>query len=181
MTYNSVAEILDDIDRKRARLLQSAEGLSDEQQAFRPSPDKWSVAEIFEHLSIIERRVAGLLGALVEKAEAGAEPRDADAPFAPVSIAEFVERSRTQKFNAPENAHPAGAPLADSLASLRDSRAAIHALHPRIESVDCAGVKFPHPAFGPLNLYQWLAFIGAHESRHLAQINALKETMSAAQ
>ena len=31
-------------------------------------------------------------------------------------------------------------------------------------------VEHPHPIFGPLNLYQWVAFVGAHEARHAAQI-----------
>ena len=176
MTYNSVAEIFDDIDSTRARLLQAVEGLSADEQNFRPAPEKWSVAEIFEHLSIIERRVARLLGKLLEKIEAEA---GAAGPFAPVSIAEFVERTRAQKLEAPENVRPNGVPLADSLARLRASRAALHALRPRVERTDCAGMRFPHPVWGPLDLYQWLLFVGAHEARHLAQIDALKETMNA--
>lgn len=177
MTYHSVAEIFDDIDGTRARLLQTVEGLSADEQNFRPTPEKWSVAEIFEHLSIVERRVARLLGKLLEKIEAEAGAGAAAGPFAPVSIAEFVEQTRAQKLEAPENIRPAGAPLADSLDGLRDSRAALHALRPRVERADCAGALFPHPVWGPLNLYQWLLFVGAHEARHLAQINTLKETM----
>jgi uncharacterized damage-inducible protein DinB len=178
MTCHSVAEIFDDIDATRARLLQSVEGLSADEQNFRPTPERWSVAEIFEHLSIVERRVARLLGKLLEKIEAEACAA-APGPFAPVSIAEFVEASRAQKLEAPENVRPAGAPLADSLDALRGSRAALHALRPRVERADCAGARFPHPIWGPLNLYQWLLFVGAHEARHLAQIEALKEVMNA--
>ena len=179
MNYESVAEIFVDIDDKRASLLRGVEGLSDEQQTFRTSPDKWSVAEIVEHLSIVEGNVARLLDSLLGKAEESGQAREAVAPFAHVSIAAFVEQSRTQKYNAPERAHPTGLPLADSLARLRDTRAAVHALRPRVERADGAGVVFPHPAFGPLNIYQWLAFMGAHDARHLAQINALKEAMNA--
>ncbi|HYH85991.1 MAG TPA: DinB family protein, partial [Pyrinomonadaceae bacterium] len=74
---------------------------------------------------------------------------------------------------------PTGATLAASLSALRDSRSALRALRPRVERVDGTGISFPHPAWGAINLYQWLAFVGAHEQRHLAQIEALKETMSA--
>ena len=179
MTCNSVAEIFDDIDSTRADLLRSVEGLSAEQRDFRPSPDRWSVAEIVEHLSIVEGNVVRLLGTLMEKAGEEGAARVADAPFAPVSIEEFVEQSRGQKFNAPERIRPTGAPLADSLARLRDSRSALHSLRPRVEQTDGAALRFPHPVWGPINLYQWLLFVGAHEQRHLAQINALKETMNA--
>jgi hypothetical protein len=179
MNYNSVAEIYEDIDGKRASLLRGVEGLSDEQQVFRASPGRWSVAEIVEHLSMVEASVARLLVSLLGKAEAAGHAREAGAAFAPVSIAGFVEQSRAQKYNAPESARPTGVPLAESVARLRETRAGLHNLRPRFESVDCAAVRFPHPAFGPLDLYQWLAFLGAHDARHLAQINALKETMKA--
>jgi hypothetical protein len=178
MNYNSVAEIYEDIDGKRASLLRGVEGLSDEQQAFRALPGKWSVAEIVEHLSMVEGSVARLLGSLLGKAEVAGHARAAGAPFAPVSIAVFVEQSRTQKYNAPASAHPSGAMLAESVRRLRETRAGLHALRPRFESVDGAAVRFPHPVFGPLDLYQWLAFLGAHDARHLAQIDALKETMN---
>jgi hypothetical protein len=177
MNYNSVAEIFDDIDATRARLVRSVESLSDAEQSFRPAPEKWSAAEIVEHLSIIERRVTKLVARLLDKAEAQGRPLGDGEPFAPVSVAEFVERSRTQKFDAPEEVRPAGVPLADSLDSLRESRAALRALRPRVARVDGRAVRFPHPAWGPLDLYQWVAFVGAHEARHLAQIEALKETL----
>jgi hypothetical protein len=179
MNYNSVAEIFDDIDGTRARLLQSAEGLSAEQQSFRPVPEKWTVAEVLEHLSIVERRVAKLVASLLDEAEADGQARDDAAPFVPVSIAEFVEQTRARELTAPENISPNGAPLADSLDALRDSRAALQALRPRAERVDGHTILFPHPVWGPLNLYQWLLFVGAHEARHLAQIEALKEAMNA--
>lgn len=180
MNYNSVAEIYEDIEEKRARLLRGVEGLSDEQQAFRASPGKWSVAEIVEHLSLVERSVARLLGSLLGKAEGAGQARGDAVPFAHVSIEGFVEQSRTQKYSAPESTRPDGVPLAESLARLRESRAAVQSLRHRFESVDGAATLFPHPAFGPLNLYQWLAFLGAHDARHLAQINVLKETMNTA-
>jgi hypothetical protein len=86
---------------------------------------------------------------------------------------------RCAKINAPESARPADSrPVAESLAALRDSRAALHALRPRLERLDAHALRFPHPAWGPLNLYQWLLFVGAHEARHLAQIEALKESMN---
>lgn len=174
MVHNSVAEILSHIDESRARLVARVEELSEAQATRRPRPEAWSVAEIVEHLSIIERQLTQLLGMMVRKAEAGGALRAADAGFAPVSIDEFTARARGEKYTAPEGVRPTGqVSVADSLARLRHSRAALHELRPRIEQVDGAALQYPHPIFGPLNLYQWLAFIGAHEDRHLRQINAL--------
>jgi hypothetical protein len=177
MDFRSVPEIYEHIDRTRARLLAAVEGLSEEQQGYRPASERWSVAELVEHLSIVEGNVARLLDKLLGKAEeAGAGVAAAD-DFDPVSIEEFVERTRAVKLEAPERIRPTGLPLSDSLAHLSESRAALHNLRPRIERADGRALRFPHPAWGPLDLYQWLLFIGAHEDRHLAQIEALKETM----
>jgi uncharacterized damage-inducible protein DinB len=180
MDFNSVSEIFDHIDGTRERLFRAVEGLSEEQQHFRPAPDRWSVAQLCEHLSIVEGNVTGLLGKVLGKAEGSGAPRDEGAPFAPVSVEEFVERTRDVKLDAPESVRPGDSrPLADSLAALDASRSALRALRPRIERADGHALRFPHPTWGPLNLYQWLLFVGAHESRHLSQIEALKETMSA--
>lgn len=179
MTFNSVEEILDSIDETRQRLSQRVEGLSERQENFRAAPGLWSIAEIVEHLSLLEQRLSQMVGMMVNKAEAAAATGgSAEAkPFAPVSLDEFMERSASEKYVAPEAVTPrGGVPVADSLARLRESRAAIRALRPRIEQIDGTALLYPHPAFGPLNLYQWLALIGAHEARHLRQIETIVES-----
>ncbi|MBC7932919.1 MAG: DinB family protein [Rubrivivax sp.] len=178
MDYNSVAEIYEEIDSTREKLLRAVEDLDDGQHGFRPSPERWSIAEIIEHLSIVEGQVARLLEKLLSKAEAGGHTRAEGSTFAPVTIAEQVEQTREQKLTAPEQIRPTGVPISDALAALRASRTALRSMRPRLERLEGANVIFPHPAFGPINIYQWLAFVGAHEARHLAQIEALKETLS---
>ena len=56
---------------------------------------------------------------------------------------------------------------------MRRSRAELHGLRPKLEAIDLSGMTYPHPAFGPLNLYQWLALIGMHEDRHLRQVESI--------
>jgi uncharacterized damage-inducible protein DinB len=97
--------------------------------------------------------------------------------FVPFSLADFVEQARDKKFEAPEFIRPRGVALPESLARLKESRAALEHLRPRFEAADYAA-QFPHPAFGMLNVGQWLAFIGIHEERHLGQIKRLVETMN---
>jgi hypothetical protein len=179
MDFHSVPEIFEHIDRTRARLLSAVEGLSEEQQTFSPAPGRWSAAELVEHVSIVEGNIGKILVKLLGKAEESDDggERAAEA-FAPVSIQKFVERSHGVKYEAPERARPTGTlPLTDSLARLRETRAALHALRPRLERADGRAQHFPHPAWGPLDLYQWLLLVGYHEDRHLAQLEALKETM----
>lgn len=181
MDFHSVSEIFDHIDRTRGRLLRAVEGLSEGQQHFRPAPERWSVAQLCEHLASVEENVTGLVRRLLAKAEeSGAPARAGGAPFDPVNIEGFVESTRGVKIEAPERLRPADAtPLADSLARLAGARATLHALRPGIERADGRAIRFPHPACGTLDLYQWVLFVGAHEDRHLAQIETLKEAMNA--
>src|SRR4051794_31487484 len=96
MDFRSVPEIYEHVERTRARLLAAVEGLSEEQQTFSPAPGRWSVAELVEHLSIVEGNVATLLDRLLSKAdESGAAATPTPDIFVdPVSIEEFVERTR---------------------------------------------------------------------------------------
>jgi hypothetical protein len=174
MNYNSLSEIFDSIDETRRRLRTQLDNLTSAEAGARPSPEAWSVAEITEHLSMIEERLSKLFPMMLMKAEAGGLHRGADKPFQPVSIAHWLERSRREKYVAPETARPRGTmPLAESLSRLDNSRESLKALRPRLEALDLTGVTYPHPVFGPLDAYQWLLFLGAHEARHLRQIESV--------
>ena len=178
MVYHSIEEIFGALDATRARLTESVEGLGEGQEQFRPAPERWSIADICEHLALAEAGSVKLFDKLLQKAEAEGRVRAEGDSFAPVSLAERAAPFRGQKFQSPDQIRPTGrVPLAQSLASLAQSLEQIRALRPRLERADCSQQLFPHPIFGPLNLYQWLLFTAAHEERHLAQINALKEEM----
>jgi hypothetical protein len=171
MTYTSVAQIIEQIDRTRERLYSRVEGLTDEQANMRSNQNAWTPGEIIEHLALIEDRLLRMMTMMLTKAEsAGARVTDGTGEIKPFSLDEFIERARCEKYTAPEAVSPGGkAKLADSLTKMRRSREELHSLRPRIEATDLSNVTYPHPAFGPLNFYQWLAFIGVHEERHLRQ------------
>ncbi|HYP00427.1 MAG TPA: DinB family protein [Pyrinomonadaceae bacterium] len=195
MIYQSIADIYAANDTVRRQLAARVETLSDAQQTFRPAPDAWSIAEIMEHLSIIEQSMVRLIGMLLNKAEsapagsssaqASHDAHAADAnnnnatvarPFKPFSLDAYVDAIKDKKLDAPEQVRPGGqVALADSLANLQRSRAAVEGFRPRLEAADLSVATYPHPAFGELDAAQWLAFIGHHEGRHLRQIERLME------
>src|SRR4051812_22524120 len=171
MMYTSVPHIFETIDSTRERIYKRAEDLNDDELHARPNPDAWSVAEIIEHLTLIEGRLLGMMKMMLVKAE-GASPASNAAPIEmkPFSLEQYVERARREKYSAPESVHPSGKEaLSDILATMRQTREELRSLKPRIEATELSAFVYPHPVFGPLNFYQWLAFIGIHEERHLAQ------------
>ncbi len=181
MIYESIDEIFAGIDESRSHLLACAENLRADEAQARTGDDGWTVSEILEHVSIIEDQLTKLIGIMLSKAETAGEPAPAGLRIKPISIEHLVERSRHEKYQAPENTRPrGGVSVADSITRMRRTREALRALRPRLEATDLSGVRYPHPAFGPLDLYQWLIFIGAHEQRHLGQIQTVLMQSSSA-
>jgi uncharacterized damage-inducible protein DinB len=186
LIYQSIADIYAANDTVRRQLAERVENLSPAQQTFRSAEGEWSIAEIVDHLSILEQSMVQLIGMLLKKSEgataavnAGDSGGDAQAgagapPFRPFSLDDFIEQVKEVKLTAPERMRPGGSvALADALASLRRTRAEIEAMRPRLEAANLNAATYPHPAFGELDIAQWLAFIGLHERRHLRQIKNL--------
>jgi hypothetical protein len=173
MIYNNVAEIYETINETRTSLIALSDTLTAEQANNRENDEGWSVASIYEHLEIIEGRIIEAFEKLLTQAEK--EGIKSNGVFdSPVSVLELMKQARGKKFEAPPHVQPQGAQdLKKSLAMLQDNRVKLNALRLRIEATDLTKTAFPHPAFGNLNVYQWLIFIGLHEQRHLAQIKRI--------
>ncbi len=178
MTYTSLEEIYQAIDGTRARLVAKVANLSAEQAAFRPDAASWNTAQIVEHLHLIEVTLTRMLRGLTDQAEAAGATNEGK-EFQPVSLTEFAARAAGQKFTAPDPFQPTGTQtIAESVTKLAESRAALQMLRPRLEQFDVTQFTYPHPAFGPLHGYLWLAFIGLHEARHAAQVKQVLAALS---
>lgn len=178
MVYHCVTDIFSEINDARKRLCEGLQDLNPQQATFKPNPDQWSVAEILEHLTKVDRALVTRIDKkLVELEQVG--PGNGQArSFFPFSMDNISEQAKDRKFKSPEPALPlAGLTIDESLVKLQSSRADLIAMQPRIESRDLSKTTFPHFVFGELNVYQWLAFFGLHENRHRKQIDRL---MSAA-
>jgi hypothetical protein len=175
MVYKSVAEIFAAIDEMHQRLLSRVSELSAAECGFRLNDGAWSIAEILEHLSIIETQVCALTKKMLERIEAsGGVSAQPDLESNPVSMAQYAEHATGKKFQAPKSVRPTGTvPVAESLAAMQRARAGLRALQTHFEAIDLSSATFQHPFFGPLNLYEWLAFIPMHEANHLRQIKAI--------
>lgn len=173
MEFKTIEEIFASLDKTRGKLTDTVSVLTDEQSGTLPAPERWSAAHIVEHLAKTEESLTRAVEKMLGKAEAENIPATGTIE-PPVSFAAIAAQAQGQKFQAPEMLRPEGAAtVAESLANLEKSRAALKALRPRLEAVDLSNAKFPHPAFGAMNLYYWLAFIGIHEMHHLKQIGEI--------
>ena len=174
-----VAELEADRERLRAAVERVPHALREQ----RPAPDRWSVAEVLEHLSIVEVRIAGIVVDLAAKAPPLTDRGGgAASPSGPVALDRTSLRDRRQRFEAPELIRPTGGPdAATAWEALERSRATLLAAAASAEGRDLAAVGRRHPAIGSLNGYQWIASVGGHEERHTLQIEEIGAALAEGQ
>ncbi len=173
MIYHTIADILAANERAQERFDAAVANLSEAQENFRHAEDRWTIAEIAEHVGIVNDGFLRITHKLLKEAEAAGKPPKSDLNLGPTLADENGEQPGP--FQAPERVQPkGGARVAESLAKMRASLAGFAEIQSRLEAVDLSEQAFPHPAFGPLSAYQWLILLGEHEDRHRGQIERLK-------
>jgi hypothetical protein len=160
------------LETERVHFLAQVARVPIERQAERPAPDRWSVAEIVEHVARVDRGVAKLLALH----SAAPRPVPSAEGAAAVLTAEKIARvrSRTERFEAPERVRPTGALAPDAaLAHLAEARAALTAAYVAAAPAVLDGAVHPHPVIGPLTLRGWLQLAAHHDARHAQQVAEL--------
>jgi uncharacterized damage-inducible protein DinB len=144
----------------------------------RPADDRWSVAEILEHLAYVERALAKHSARLLDEAQAQGLGPDPEADSVLHSLDRFGVATRQGRITAGERVSPKGALQPDeALAILGDARAALLLRYRQADGLDLTRPRAPHPVLGELDLYQWLLFVAQHEARHTLQIVAALEEL----
>lgn len=121
--------------------------LSETQGAFRPGPEEWSITEVLGHVIAAIKNRCSVLADIGRGVPARRSPFPIPGPGA--SLAEL-------KAEVPR-----------CFVGLLD---VIDSLGPEPD----LDTRFRHPAFGPLNCKEWLAFDDFHTRDHLKQIGAIK-------
>jgi len=164
---------LSQFETTRANFLKSIAGLSQKQWTFKPAPDRWSVAEVAEHITVSESTIMGLIRKQIMTSPAAPEKREQVKGKDQMLLQRMPDRSH--KAQAPEMLRPTGrwATQADLTKAFEDARKS-NMDYIRTTNDDLRDHFFDHPAFGTLDGYQWLLLISAHSARHTAQIEEVK-------
>jgi DinB superfamily len=168
LTHEHLARADSYLCATRDALLASTTDLSPEQWNFKPAPDRWSIAEIVEHIGLAEHRVHGI----IEKMRDAPRCQDGgwQARMDEVILTEVPKRS--SRVEAPEWMRPTD--------GHKDARVIEHFLQGRKRTIELLsasplrGHVIPHPILGPWDGYQWLLAAGAHSARHTDQIREVK-------
>jgi hypothetical protein len=166
-----LAETMIYVEEQRRELLQSFEGVDGDRLCRRANPERWSVAEILEHLRMVESGVARLITKRVGQArEAGLGEEKSTASVMPSFDRHRAALDRAV-LQAPATVQPrANVDISEALDGLESSREALRTAVFSATGLSLGEIKHTHPVLGELDLYQWLIFVGQHEGRHRKQI-----------
>ena len=158
------------LETTKKGVLEATKGLSEVQWNFKAAPERWSIAQVMEHIAAAEDFLRGMDSDQVMKAPAGEAGRDVKALDEAV-LAKVPDRSN--KIQAPEPLQPSnrfGSP-AGSVKHFMESRAATEDF-----LKNTAGLR-DHVAdspMGKLDAYEFVLLIAAHSERHTKQILEVK-------
>jgi hypothetical protein len=169
---------MDFVEEKRRDLLQSFAGVDGEKLSQRAAPEGWSVAEILDHLRMVETGVARLITKRVGQArESGLhEEKETSSVMPSFDRHSQYLNSTVLKSPAPVQPRP-NVDISEALEGLETSREALRAAVGNADGLALAEIKHTHVILGELDLYQWLIFLGQHEGRHKKQIERTLQSL----
>ena len=158
------------LETTKKNVLEATKGLSEAQWNFKAAPDRWSVAQVTEHIAAAEDFIRDVVKEKVMMAPAGDAGRDVkksdDAVLA-------VVPDRTNKAQAPEPLVPTnrfGTPEG-SLKHFVESRASTEDF---LRSATGLRDHVADSPMGKLDGYEFVLLIAAHSERHTKQIAEVK-------
>jgi hypothetical protein len=164
--------------RTLKRVTDATAGLSGAQYRFKSAPDRWSIAEILEHMVIVHDRVLARI--LEQLPTAPAPPADFNSRRVDAVIFEKIP-DRSIKAKAPDFIEPAGL-LTPSQSLDRVARGYERLANYVESSPDLREHVLESPplrvvtegAYSLSDGYQWALTAAGHDERHIRQIEELK-------
>ena len=156
--------------KRHARFLKSVDGLNEAQWRFKAGPDRWSIAEVAEHIALSESLILGMVEGQVLKAPAKKAGEGIPDEKLIVGITDRSQKAQAPEVLKPVNTWPTREALVKDFNAARDKTIA----WTKTTTEDLRAHAAPHPAFGPLDAHQWILLAAGHSARHTAQIDEVK-------
>ena len=159
---------MSELHASRKMVSDAAAGLSEAQLNWKAGADRWSIAEVVEHLAVTETFLFGFY----KQAAAAPAVAAAKAELGDEAFLKSI-RSRDKKAKAPEQLTPkkAFANTAAALAAFKERRDETIAYVETTEVQDLRQKIVPH---SKMDAYQMLLTLAAHAERHCEQIAEVK-------
>jgi hypothetical protein len=135
--------------------------------------DKWSAAQVLEHLSLAFSSTSKAMERVIEQGRPDKKRPNARQWLATLVVvkAGYFPSGR----QAPEFTLPRGLDAADALRTIREALIQMDSTIAEAEAKLGKGLIAVHPIIGPLTARQWRKFHWAHTRHHMKQIARLRE------
>lgn len=166
-------DLFEYLDETKEALDESVEGLSDEQMQYKADPESWSVAQIMEHIIIVE----GVLKSLLEGKLSEDETPElrSEIKMTDDQILGFIT-DRSQKVKTQDQFQPAGKYIsADEALEVFDDQREDMVDWLKDTDADLRNYVNEFP-FGKIDAYQTVLFMAGHTERHTKQIEEVKDS-----
>ena len=161
--------VYDNLNKTRSDLVKEITVLTDAQFNYKPQGEIWSIAQVCQHLILVEEAsINAVAWGIKKEVENSSKAR---------KKIDRILLDRTKKFKAPKIVEPGGDPfeVQQMIELLDESRNKLMTFLNGIEDISILMEKsVKHPALGELLLAQWIEQIYLHEQRHIEQIKELK-------
>ena len=152
-----------------------------ELRGVKPAADGWSVAEVLEHLSLVETSIARLIEKRGAEGRASGVGPETETRTVLWTLDSARVLDRRERIEAHERVSPRGGLDADAAwAAVLKAQAAMREAVIGVDGLALGEITYPHRTFGPLDLYQWIVFTATHEMRHIMQIREIAASLKAA-
>jgi DinB superfamily len=161
---------VDHLNQTRADLIAAVQGLSEAQLNFKTAPDRWSVLECVQHITLSSQGIFGFVQQTLKAPN--------DSAFKPtVSDEQFITmiEDRTHKAQAPEPFKPVHSPYKTLEETLKAFTAGRDSLITYVNTThDNLRDHIAVLPFAKVDAYQLVLMISAHTNRHTQQLNEVK-------
>jgi DinB family protein len=155
----------------RQALLDALDGITDDQAARTPAPDRWSVLECVEHIALVEQYLFARLLEGRTVAETGINPGRE-------RLIEQRGADRSRHVAAPEGVRPGGryATVAAALEAFLSAR------ERTVAYLECCDEDLrtkltTHPLLGAATCHETVLIIALHPKRHAGQIREIRAAL----
>jgi DinB superfamily len=160
------------LESTKKDIVDATKGLSEAQWNFKPGPDRWSIAQVMEHLAAAEDLLRGMDQEQVMKSPAVPLRAAAEIKKADEGVLALVP-DRSRKVQAPDPLKPTnrfGSP-AEAESHFLESRATTEQF---LKTTPALRAHVGDSPLGKLDGYEFVLFIAAHSERHTKQMLEVK-------
>ncbi len=173
MTPEERTKVLHWLEESRREFLSALDGVTEQQWKWKPAPDRWSIAEVAEHIVLAEASQFGNVSkAIASRANADWE----ETTKGKTAMLEAILAPRLGKAKAPERLVPKG-DMTPAQVKERFEKQRVEIVRFASETdIPLKQHTLDNAFFGTLNGYQWLIYAPLHTMRHEKQIAEVKAT-----